>query len=147
MVAAVGVPASSVARKPNRHTYSETLLGKVINARGTSFENAFKVESSVNGSGAAVQVGKIIGHLAPLAGSILSGSTTTGYYANGVSITKETFLLLPTANGSIFTIKGHGKCVGGTRVHKTERCSYTFKGTLDNKTTLTKVKVTRTTTL
>jgi hypothetical protein len=72
---------------------------------------------------------------------------TTAYYANGVSITKETFLLLPTANGRTLTISGHGKCIGGTRAHKTERCNYTFKGTLDTKTTLTKVKVTGTTTL
>ena len=143
LVAVVGVPASSLASKPNRHAYSETLLGKAIIVRGASFTNVYKVESSVNGTGAAVQLGKVIGHLAPLAGS----STTTIYFASGVSITTETFLLLPTANATIFRISGHGNCADGTRVHKTERCSYTFKGTLDTKTTLTKVKVTGTTTL
>ena len=153
VVAAVGTPASSVARKPARHAYSETLVGKTIItscantstacSRGTSFTNMYKVASSVNGNGAAVQVGKLTGHLAPLAGS----SVTTTYFADGVSTTKETFLLLPTHTGTIFTINGHGKCAGGTRAHKRERCTYAFKGTLDTKTTLIKIEVTGSTTL
>jgi hypothetical protein len=65
LIAAVEVPASSVASKPNRHPYSETILGEAIIVRGTSFTTVYKVVSSANRSGAAVQVGKLIGHLAP----------------------------------------------------------------------------------
>jgi len=139
LVAAVGVTGSAVAAKTRAFTLTQ--LGAQIIQRGTSFQAVYKVTSSLDGSGASVQVGKVKGTAFPLSGS----DTTTTYFANGVSKTKNTFTLgTPNAEG-ISALTGTGKCVGGgTGVHKHEQCTYTFKGTYNNLTTLTAVKATET---
>jgi hypothetical protein len=139
LVAAIGVTGSAVAAK--KVAFSQTNLGAQISLKGTSFQAAYKVTSSVDASGAAVQVGKVSGTAFPLSGS----DTTTAYFADGVSKTKNTFRLgAPNAKG-ISSLTGSGKCVaGGTGVHKKEKCSYTFKGTYNTKTTITEVKGTGT---
>ena len=51
-------------------------------------------------------------------------STLTDYFADGVQKLKETFTLgAPYAN-DISTLTGTGKCVGGTGVHKEQKCTY-----------------------
>jgi hypothetical protein len=42
---------------------------------------------------------------------------------------------VPNAN-DISTFIGSGKCVGGTGVHKKQKCTYTFTGTAHTKTTV-----------
>jgi hypothetical protein len=41
-------------------------------------------------------------------------------------------------------LTGTGKCVGGTGVHKNQKCTYTFTGTRNSTTTVYTVKVTGT---
>jgi hypothetical protein len=139
LVAAVGVTGSAVAAKTRAFTLTQ--LGAQIIQRGTSFQAVYKVTSSLDGSGASVQVGKVKGTAFPLSGS----DTLTAYFANGVSKTLNTFKLgAPNAKG-ISSLTGTGKCIGGgTGVHKHEKCSYTFKGTYNTKTTITEVKATGT---
>jgi hypothetical protein len=72
--------------------------------------------------------------------------TATRYTATGVSVGEEEFTLgAPDANGMI-PINGSGKCVKGTRVHKDEKCSYTFTATLNPTTNVVSFEVTGTST-
>ncbi len=139
LVAAVGVTGSAVAAKSRAVTLTQ--LGAHIIQRGTSFQAVYKVTSSLDGSGASVQVSNVKATDFPLSGS----DTTTTYFANGVLVTKNTFTLsTPNAKG-ISSLTGTGKCAGGgTGVHKHEKCTYTFKGSYNNLTTLTAVKATGT---
>ncbi len=142
LVVAVGFAGLAVATTQHTHAFTETDLGAAISMHGTSVEQAAKTITSLNGTGAGVTVSKVSSTAFPLTGS----DTGTAYYANGVSKTKDTFkLATPNAKG-ISTITGSGKCVGGTRIHKHEKCSYTFTGTYDTKTTITKVESTGTST-
>jgi hypothetical protein len=143
LVVAVGFAGSGAAATKHTRAFTQTDLGAQISVQGTSFQQAYKVTDSLDGSGASVQVGKVSGTAFPLSGS----DTSTAYFANGVVKTKDTFkLAAPDAKG-ISAITGSGKCVGGTGIHKAEKCSYTFTGTYDTKTTVAKVKATGTVTL
>ena len=103
--------------------------------QGASFESVYKVVSPRSGTGAAIQDGTFTTTTFPLTGK----DRVTNYFADGVSKTTNTFeVSAPDASG-IGTITGSGKCVGGTGVHKHEHCAYTFTGTFDYKTTLTKL--------
>jgi hypothetical protein len=85
------------------------VLGAHIIHRGTSFQAVYKVTSSLDGSGASVQVSNVKATDFPLSGS----DTTTTYFANGVLKTKNTFTLgTPNAKG-ISSLTGTGKYVGG----------------------------------
>lgn len=53
------------------------------------------------------------------------------YFANGVQRSTDTFTIEePDANG-ISRFTGKGKCTGGTRKHKTLKCTFTETGTVD----------------
>lgn len=136
LVVALGVTGSAVAaKKPKKRAFTQTDLGAQIFGSGTSFQSAYKVKDSLEGNGASVQVGTVSSATTfPLSGT----SKTTTYFANGVARSQDTFTLsAPTAN--ISTITGTGKCLGGTGVHKKEKCSYSFTGTYNTMTTVTTV--------
>jgi hypothetical protein len=142
LVVAVSFASAGAAATKHARAFTQTDLGAQISMNGTSFQTAYKVTDSLDGSGASVQTGKVSGTAFPLSGS----DSDIAYFANGVGRTKDTFKLgTPDANG-ISAITGHGKCVGGTGIHKTEKCSYSFTGTYNTKTTIAKVKVTGTVT-
>lgn len=142
LVVAIAIPVSAAATKPR--AYHLTLLGAQISGQGTSsFQAAYKVTSSADGSGAAVQVGKTTGTKFPLSGT----SSDSAYFADGVSKSKDTFkIATPNAASGISVVTGTGKCVGGTGVHKHEKCSYKLVGTINTKTNVSKVTVTGKTT-
>jgi hypothetical protein len=140
IVAGFSAYALAAPKGPTKHAFTETITGAQISMTGLSIEGAFKVTNSLDGTGAGIQDGSITGTTFPLSGK----SSTTDYFADGVQKLKETFKLDgPGANGnSILT--GTGKCVGGTGVHKNQKCTYTFTGTRNSTTTVYTVKVTGT---
>jgi hypothetical protein len=135
LVIVTGVSAYAVAAPKGATTraLTETLTGATISAN----ESAFEVVSSLDGTGAALQHVSIKGKTFPLSGKL----TETIYFANGVVKAKGTFKLSALDAHAVSTITGSGKCVGGTRVHKAEKCTFTFTGTYNSKSTITKVKV------
>jgi hypothetical protein len=142
LVMVTGFSASAVAapKGPAKHAYTATVLGAVVNGQGTSFESVYKETNSVDGTGAGIEDGSITGATPPLSGN----GTLTDYFADGVLKLKETFKLgAPNASG-IVAITGSGKCVGGTRVHRNQKCTYTFTGTENSHTLIFNVKVTGT---
>jgi len=142
LIIAGGFSAGAIAapKTPTKHAFTATLTGAQISSQGTSFETVYKDVSSLDGTGAGIQDGTLAGTAFPVSGK----ASFTGYFANGVEKTADTFKLgAPNASG-ISAITGSGKCAGGTGVHKSRKCAYTFTGTYNTKTTLTKVKITGT---
>jgi hypothetical protein len=54
LLIAIGLSAYAVAAPtgPTTHAFTGTVLGDVIRSNGTSFENAYKITSSADGTGA-----------------------------------------------------------------------------------------------
>lgn len=134
LVVLVGLPGYAIAaKKAKKHAFTETDVGATISLSGTSYEAVYKSTNSIDGSGATVQTGTVSGASLPLTGT----DTDIAYYPNGVSKATDTFTIAaPDANG-ISALSGSGHCTGGTGVHKKEKCSYTFTGTYNTKTTVT----------
>ena len=125
-----GIPGASAAG--TKKAFTQTLVGAQISGSGLTAVDAYQVKDSVNGAGAAIQKSTIAGNAFPLTGT----DTLVTYFANGTEKSKDTFTLAaPDANG-ISAITGSGKCVSGTGAHKNVKCSYTFTGTFDSKTTI-----------
>jgi hypothetical protein len=140
IVAGFSASAFAAPKGPTKRAFTETLVGKTISSNGTSSEEVAKGVSSLDGTCAGIEDLSTTGTTFPISGT----GTGTTYCANGVSKTKDKFVLnAPNASG-IITYTGSGKCVGGTGVHKKEKCTYTFTGTYDPKTTLDKGKATGT---
>ncbi len=127
IAAVFGLAGTAGATRRHTTRYTESGYGAEFKGSGTSFENALELRSSVDGSGAGVQIGHLSGTAFPLHGT----DTTRAYYEDGVSVATDTYTITaPTASG-LGTISGRGHCVRGTRVHKHEKCSYTFKGSFN----------------
>jgi hypothetical protein len=139
LVIAIAIPGAALAaKKPRKRAFTSTGLGAVLVQSGNSFEAALKAHHSLNGNGAGVQVGTLSGTTFPITGT----DTVHSYFANGVSITKDTYTIAaPDANG-ISKIAGSGKCAGGTGVHKKEKCTYTIAGTINTKTLVDSATIT-----
>jgi len=136
LIIASGLAAGALAApdKPTKPMVIEHLTGARISLHGAAFESVYKVLSPTSGTGAAIQDGTFTTTTFPLTGK----DTFTNYFADGTLKTANTFTLSsPDANG-IGNLTGNGKCTGGTGAHKHERCAYTFSGTYDYNTTLTK---------
>jgi hypothetical protein len=140
IVAGFSAYASAKPKGPTERAFTENIMGAQISMTGLSVVGAFKVTNPLDGTGAGIQDSSISGTTFPVTGK----STTTDYFADGVQNLKETFTVgTPNANG-ISTLTGNGKCVGGTGVHKKQKCTYTFAGTDDFTTNVLAVKVTGT---
>jgi hypothetical protein len=139
LIIAGGLSAYAVAapKGPTKRSYTATLTGAEISSHGTSFEAVYKVVSSLDGTGAAIQDGTFAGITLPVNGK----ATFTAYFANGVSKTTDTFAFSALNSTGISTVTGSGKCAGGTGVHKNEKCTYTFMGTFNSKTGISIIKV------
>jgi hypothetical protein len=135
---AVAAPSKKPAKhKTKTRKYTEVLNGAQLSGSGNTGVDLYQVKSSVDGSGAAVQHVTVAGSTFPLTGT----DKVNAYFADGVSRTKDTFTLAtPDANGNS-ALSGSGKCVGGTRVHRHEKCHYTFTGTYNIKTLLVNATV------
>jgi hypothetical protein len=140
IVAEFSAYALAVPKGPTKRAFTQTLVGAKISSKGRSSEYVYKTTDSLYGSGATVDDLSTTGAAFPLSGT----ATSRTYFASGVSISKSTFkIFAPNASG-IVTSTGSGKCVGGTGVHKNEKCKWTFRGTINLKTTIAKFKITGT---
>jgi hypothetical protein len=130
LIASAGPGAAATGKR----SFSQAILGAQISASGNHSVSVYQIHDSLNGDGATVQRVTVTGTTFPLTGTY----TDKTYFANGVSKGKGTFTLAaPDANG-ISALTGSGKCTGGTRRHRSERCTYTFSGTYDTASTITK---------
>ena len=142
LVVVAGFSAYALAA-PNRsmkRAFTQTLLGAQISMNRRSSEYAYKTTDSVYGNGATVDHISTTGTAFPLSGT----ATSRTYFRSGVSISTSTFKIFAANSNGIVTAAGSGKCIGGSGVHRNERCRWTFTGTIDPKTKLAQFKVTGT---
>lgn len=138
---AIALPGAAVAaKKPHKRAFTSTGVGAVLVQNGNSFEAALTAHHSLNGNGAGVQVGTLSGTTFPIAGT----DTVHSYFANGLSITKDTYTIGVPDSSGVSKIAGSGKCAGGTGVHKKEKCTYTIAGTVNTKTLVDSATITGT---
>ena len=125
---------------PTKRAFTDTLVGAEIGTNTTSPFEVFKVVSSLDGTCAAIGYPSTTGTSFPIHGT----EPSTTYCANGVSKSRIKYVLnAPNASG-IIAYTGSGKCVGGTGVHKKEKCTFTVKGTFNTKTSVDMGKFTGT---
>ena len=123
-----GADTEPPAQQHTSHTvtFTETDIGAPISQQGSTSVDVISSTNSLDGNGAQVEHETINGKTGT--------DTVTHYQANGVSRSTDTFTFAtPDANG-IVSFSGHGKCTGGTGVHKHEKCNYTLGGTQDTQT-------------
>ena len=140
LVSVAGFSGNAMASPKDQmnRAFSENVTGAHIGGTGHSFENAYSVTSTLDGTGAGIEEGSITGTSSSISGT----STLTDYFADGVQKLSETFTVgAPNAN-SISALTGNGRCVGGTGVYKMQKCSYTFTGTDNEKTAVYTLKLT-----
>ena len=122
MTAAAGIPATGAAAAKDK-PFTETITGAQISQTGSTLVSVWSDRNSVEGDGAGVVTITLNGNEAT--------GTGTQYWASGAAKFTETFTLgAPAADGTI-PYTGGGKCAGGTGVHKEEKCSFTFDGSLN----------------
>jgi hypothetical protein len=144
LVMTAGAGAAGSPSKPRTVTWTQTGIGVLIQNGSTVIPPGLPpgtlvvgaVRDSLDGDGAFVGTTNGV------------SETNIFYMANGVhQVTEPTSFTpgAPDANGMI-PYTGSGKCTGGTGVHKHEKCSYTYTGTLNPKTSVFSYKGTGTTT-
>jgi hypothetical protein len=113
--------------KSRTATWTQSGVGASISQDDGSFLVIASVKNSVDGDGAVVSRTTLDGS----AGT----NTATRYQANGVQKFRETFTLGAADASGLIPYQGSGECTGpGTGVHKREKCTYTFTGTLNSTT-------------
>jgi hypothetical protein len=132
-----GVGAAVPAKdKPKTVSFTETITGAQISQNGSTLVSVWSDKNSVEGDGAGVVTITVNGNEATGSG--------TQYWASGAAKFTETFTLgAPGPDGTI-PYTGSGKCAGGTGVHKKEKCSFTFDGSVNPTTTVFSSNVTGT---
>ena len=137
-MAASSHQGASAAAKSEKQ-WTQTGTGSSITQADGSMLLVASVENSLDGAGATVAKVTLNGNTGT--------DTATRYTTNGVLKGEEEFTLgAPDANGMI-PITGSGKCVqGGTGVHKSEKCQYTYTATLNPNTNVVNFNITGTTT-
>lgn len=139
-VAGFSAYATAAPQGRTKRSFTETVVGAQISRGNGSEEEVFKVVNSLDGTCAGIAKDSNPGTSFPIRGT----DAVTYYCANGVWKTKGKYVLnAPNSNG-ITAYTGSGKCVGGTRVHKNETCTFTFKGTYNFKTNIDSAKFTGT---
>jgi hypothetical protein len=128
--------ATAAKDKSKSVSFTETITGAQISQNGSTLVSVWSDKNSVEGDGAGVIT-------ITLNGNNATGSGTQ-YWASGAAKFTETFTLgAPGADGTI-PYTGTGECAGGTGVHKHEKCSFTFDGSLNPTTTVFNSNVTGT---
>jgi hypothetical protein len=139
LAAVPGLSAAATAKSssPPARAFSELHVGAMISMNGLRFESVYRVKRSPYGAGAAIQDGRVAGTTFPLSGSDL----VTTYFADGVRRTADSFTLSPPHTDGVGTITGSGKCVGGTGIHRLEKCTYTITGTYNIQSTVVMIRI------
>jgi hypothetical protein len=135
--AAADVTATAVTTAKDK-PFTETIDGAQISQTGSALVSVWSGKNSVEGDGAGVIT-------ITLNGTNATG-TGTQYWASGAAKFTETFTLGAAGADGTIPYSGSGKCAGGTGVHKHEKCSFTFDGSLNPTTTVFHSDVTGTVT-
>jgi hypothetical protein len=124
---ALSVSAAAAAKRPTKHAFTGTVLGDVILSNGTSYENAYKITTSADGTGAGWNQGSNSSSTSlPLTGR----STNYNYFADGVNPVRTTYTISAANASGVAVLTGSGECIaGGTRVFKHQKCKFTETGT------------------
>jgi hypothetical protein len=141
LVIVAGFSAYAVAapKGPTKQAFKATIVGAEIGGTAGHPVEVFKVVNSLDGTCAAITHDSEAGSSFPIHGSY----TGTTYCANGVSKSKAKYVLYAPKNG-VIAYTGSGKCVGGTGAHRNEKCTFTFKGTFNEKTNIDSAQFTGT---
>jgi hypothetical protein len=137
---AIGLSASAVAaaKGPTKHTFTGTVLGDVILSNGTSYENAYKITSSADGTGAGRNEGSNSSTSLPLTGR----STNHNYFADGVNPVRTKYTISAANASGVAVLTGSGECIaGGTGVFKHQTCKFTETGTYNVNTSIFDVEL------
>jgi hypothetical protein len=130
--------ASAAPKGPTTHAFTGTVLGDDIVSNGTSFENAYKITTSADGTGAGWNEGSNSGTTLPLTGH----TDGVNYFADGVNPIKTTYTIGAANASGIAVLTGSGECIaGGTSVFKHQKCKFTETGTLNVNTGIFEVKL------
>jgi hypothetical protein len=127
--------AKTVTNKRTKRSFTEAVVGAQISTSGARFENVYRVKRSPDLGGAMIEDGQLGGSTYPVSGT----ASTISFFRDGDRTTRETFTLNAPNTSGIGTITGKGTCTNGTNFHKVETCTYTFKGTFDIFTHVTKI--------
>jgi hypothetical protein len=143
MTAASGTAAGShqgaAAAAKSEKQWTQTGTGASITQTDGSMLVVASVENSLDKDGAVVAKVTLNGN----AGT----NASTRYDANGIGKYEEEFTLGAADASGMIPYTGSGKCVqGGTGVHKSEKCKYTFTGTLNPNNNVVNFNITGTTT-
>ena len=137
--AAPSARAMSVATaedKARTISFTETITGAQLSQTGSTSVSVWSDKNSVEGDGAGVVTITLNGNEAT--------GTGTQYWASGAAKFTETFTLGPAQADGTIPYTGSGKCAGGTGVHKNEKCTFTFDGSVNPTTTVFNSNVTGT---
>ncbi|MGA2015092.1 MAG: hypothetical protein ABSH51_31815 [Solirubrobacteraceae bacterium] len=116
-------------------------MGDDIVSNGTSFENAYKITTSADSTGAGWNQGSNSADTLPLTGH----TTGVNYFADGVNPIETTYTIGVANASGIAVLTGSGRCIaGGTGAFKDQKCKFAEMGTLDVNTGIFDVKLTGT---
>jgi hypothetical protein len=120
-------PLTTGELRTRTHKFTERAIAASITADGS--QSVSKIEDSVDGPGAGTTKTSFNSTSYPLTGT----DTNIAYFANGVGRSTDKFRIgKPNAKG-ISKYTAMGKCTGGTRAHKSAKCTFTETGTVDTK--------------
>jgi hypothetical protein len=120
-----GLTGPAGAAKIKKHTFTENVIAASITPDGD--KTVAKITDSVDGSGAGTTTSVSTSTSYPFRGT----DANISYFANGVQLSTDTFTIeRPDAKG-ISKFTANGKCTGGTRKHKSLKCTFTESGTVD----------------
>jgi hypothetical protein len=131
--------AATVKGRTERR-FTETLVGAQISTAGGRFENVYRIKRSPDLGGAMIQDGELGGSTYPVTGT----DSTISFFRDGDRTTRDTFTLNAPNTAGVGTITGRGTCTNGTNFHKFETCTFTFTGTYDLFTHVSKITMTGT---
>jgi hypothetical protein len=132
--------AATVTGKRTQRTFTESIVGAQISTAGGRFENVYRIKHSPDLGGAMIQDGELHGSTYPVTGT----DSTISFFRDGDRTTRETFVLNAPNTTGISTITGKGICTNGTNFHKSETCTYTFRGTYNIFTHVSQITITGT---
>jgi hypothetical protein len=127
------LPASAGAAKAiNKRQFTEVLVGARVSTAGVRYEDVFRVKSSPDGGGAAIEDAALKGTSYPAAAQ----DRLIAFFRNGAQTTSDTFTLGTPSTDGIGAITGSGTCIFGSVSHLNETCTFTIKGNYDLNTSV-----------
>ena len=117
--------AVEAAKKPKRRPFTETVVTASILSHGS--RSVFEVSDSVSGHGAGVVRTTFSGSSSP---ALRRRSEHSVFPRRSLARNGQLHDREPNAH-RISRITGKGRCLGGTGVYRTKRCTFTFSGTAD----------------